>query len=32
MGKKLETHTAALKFKVMLESFTANSLAETARE
>ena len=32
MGKKLNTHTASLKFKVVLESFTSNNVAETARK
>ncbi|HYT40894.1 MAG TPA: hypothetical protein VEP90_00990 [Methylomirabilota bacterium] len=30
MPKKLNTHAAAFKFKVVLESFTSNNVAETA--
>jgi transposase-like protein len=32
MGKKLKSHPASLKFKVVLESFTTNNVAETARK
>lgn len=32
MGKKLNAHSAAYKFKVVLESFTTNTVAETARK
>jgi hypothetical protein len=32
MGKQLKSHPASLKFKVVLESFTTNNLAETARK
>jgi transposase-like protein len=32
MGKKLKTHPASFKFKVVLESFIANNVAETARK
>ena len=32
MPKKLKTHAAAFKFKVVLESFTSNNVAETARK
>jgi transposase-like protein len=30
MPKKLKTHAASIKFKVVLESFTNNNVAETA--
>lgn len=32
MPKKLNTHAASFKFKVVLESFTTNNVAETARK
>ena len=32
MAKKLKTHAASFKFKVVLESFTTNNVAETARK
>ena len=32
MPKKLKTHAASFKFKVVLESFTTNNVAETARK
>jgi len=32
MAKKLKTHAASFKFKVVLESFTSNNVAETARK
>src|SRR6266487_2254671 len=32
MGKKLNSHPASLKFKVVLESFVSNNVAETARK
>jgi transposase len=32
MAKKLKTHAASFKFKVVLESFTTNNVAETARQ
>jgi hypothetical protein len=32
MPKKLKTHVASFKFKVVLESFTSNNVAETARK
>lgn len=32
MGKKLNSHPVSLKFKVVLESFTTNNVAETARK
>jgi transposase-like protein len=32
MAKKLKTHAASFQFKVVLESFTANNVAETARK
>jgi transposase-like protein len=32
MPKKLKTHAASFKFKVVLESFTSNNVAETARK
>jgi transposase-like protein len=32
MPKKLKTHAASFKFKVVLESFTNNNVAETARK
>ncbi len=32
MGKKLNSHSASLKFKVVLESFVSNNVAETARK
>jgi transposase len=32
MGKQLKSHPASWKFKVVLESFTTNNVAETARK
>jgi transposase len=32
MGKQLKSHQASFKFKVVLESFTSNTVAETARK
>jgi len=32
MAKKLKTHAAPFKIKVVLESFTSNHVAETARK
>lgn len=32
MAKQLKTHAASFKFKVVLESFTTNNVAETARK
>ena len=32
MGKQLKSHPASLKFKMVLELFTTNNLAETARK
>ncbi len=32
MPKKLKTHAASFKFKVVLESFTSSTVAETARK
>jgi transposase len=32
MGKKLKSHPASFKFKVVLESFTSDNVAETARK
>jgi transposase-like protein len=32
MPKQLKTHAASFKFKVVLESFTTNNVAETARK
>jgi transposase-like protein len=32
MGKKLKTHPASLKIKEVLESFSTNNVAETARK